>query len=179
VIGRRSDVSQHFIWFRRNQPVGDIRADARIVNPSTRGGALTLVIDPHHGAICTVQHCLSVRGTLDEVTEDLSRREGTTPKHIGYFSQKQSHWRDPESLKSIANWADRAKIDAVVWTDLPSNFNDQRGIPFSAAAAISYVSELKPAVRASALEYIKNAPPVVRTPLRDALEKELGLLSRS
>jgi hypothetical protein len=32
-------------------------------------------------------------------------------------------------LKSIANWADKAKI---VWTDLPSNFDDQTGIPFSA-----------------------------------------------
>jgi hypothetical protein len=146
---------------------------------SSRGGALTLVIDPQHGAISKVQHCLSVRGTLKEAVKDLRRRETTNPKHVGYFSRTESHARDPESLKSVAGWVDGAKVDAVVWSDLPSNFENQRKIPFSVPAAISYLNELNPAVRARALEYIKNAPAAVRTPLREAVEKQPGLVHRT
>jgi len=52
----------------------------------SRGGALTLVIDPENGTETIVSYCVSVRDRPSDTIEDLRIREGPTRKEwIGSF----------------------------------------------------------------------------------------------
>jgi len=56
----------------------------------TRAGALTLVIDPKHGAASRVAYAFSARAEPQEAINDLLRREGTTSENIGRFFAEHS-----------------------------------------------------------------------------------------
>ena len=141
---------------------------------SSRKGALTLVIDPRHGAPNPVAYCTSRRATLDDAFADLNRREGTIQGNIGRISTANGdcRCRDPASGEAIRAWATMKGFDAVVWTDLSSNFKEKTGQVFSVAAAIDYLRTLDPIASTKAVEYIRKAPPFIQTPLRNALETD-------
>jgi hypothetical protein len=141
---------------------------------NSRGGALTLVIDPVCGVFNTVVYTLSRRTEIDDGVADLQQREGTTLSHIGYISlaANRERSRDLESGRAIYDWATRKRLDAVVWTDLPSNFADKTGRPFSVLSALEYLGQLDSEVRAKAADYIHRPPTFIRTPLRSALTGE-------
>ena len=142
---------------------------------SSRGGALTLVIDPENGAPVRVAYCLSRRSGLEEAIEDLRAREGTTRRHIGWLRRGgEASYRDLESYGAILAWSRAQTIDGVVWTDLPSNFAERVGRPFSIAAALAHLQTLDTVTRAGALDYIRRAPTFVQTPLRGTVTKLAG-----
>ncbi len=137
---------------------------------ASRGGALTLVIDPEHGAAVQVAWCLSHRASLPEAVDDMRRREGTTDRNVGrYATDGGQQCRDPETFAAIRAWVTEHELDGAVWTDLRSNFRDVVGRPFSVAAAVQYLAGLNADGRLKAVEYLRRAPDFVRTPLRDAL----------
>jgi hypothetical protein len=142
---------------------------------STRLGALTLVLDPDHGAPTRVAWCLSKRSDPDDAVADLRCREGCPIRHIARMNVAAS--ADGPSLadegaEEIAHWARERGIDVVVWADLPSNFADKVKKPFSVQEAIDYLKRLPAPAKAKAAEYIWRAPEFVRTPLRRAVERE-------
>ena len=84
--------------------------------------------------------------------------------------------RHPQAVATIAAWAESAGYDAAIWTALASNFDEpgKGGEPFSVTAAIRYLETLKTGdatAFARALEYIRNAPPEVETPVREKVAK--------
>ncbi len=136
---------------------------------ASRGGALTLAIDAKNGAPIQVAWCLSRRATIGEAIEDLRVREGASARHVGNFSTGgRAQYRDGEAFAAIRAWAPTQGLDGVVWTDLPSNFMEIAGQPFSVAAGIAYLRSLSGDSRARAIEYIRRAPDCVLTPLRQA-----------
>jgi hypothetical protein len=140
---------------------------------SSRLGALTLVIDHAHGQATTVSYSMSKRLSLDEALVDLRCREGATLSSIGFVCRggAGNRAREEKTKAAISAWVDRTlDIDAVVWTDLKSNFEEKSGKPFSIDAAISYLQNLNVVAKVKAAEYAWRAPPFVRTPLREALE---------
>jgi hypothetical protein len=60
----------------------------------------------------------------------------------------------------------------VVWTGLESNFKEKVGVDFTVDAAANYLKGLNSETAAIARDYIRRAPPPVRTPLRDAIEQD-------
>jgi hypothetical protein len=142
----------------------------------SRNEALTLVLDPQHGKLCRVAYALSRRQTHDDAICDLRCREGTTLKNIGlYFVDgSQSRSRDAESLKTIQAWISPKKFDAVIWTDLPSNFQEKSRVRkrFSVKNAISHIQALDVVGKATTAEYVWRAPEFIKTPLRKALESQ-------
>jgi hypothetical protein len=139
---------------------------------STRGGALTLVIDPDHGSICRVFYALSTRGDPQDAICDLRSREGTTRKNIGYYFAEGSavQGRDSATVDAVRSWAQANHIDVVVWTDLRSNFSKETGKPFSVAAAVAHIQSLGAEAKAAAAEYVWRAPDLVQTDLRSVLQ---------
>lgn len=135
-----------------------------------RLGALTLVIDPDHGAPTLVAWCLSRRTSLDEAVRDLRVREGTTPQNIGRSIVVGA---DPAAFPArgdtLDTWTRGQGLDAAIWTALASNFQERRGQAFSVDAALAYIKELPPEAKAQAAEYVWRAPDFVNTPLRTAL----------
>ena len=143
-------------------------------------GRLTLVIDERVGACCTTYSVVSSFEDLGAVIEDLRIREGMPgTKGVGYVnlrSGKQSSIavkRHPSAVRTIHAWTDSNSYDATVWTALVSNFHqsDKANEPFSIEAAIRYLNTTKVEARASSLEYIRNAPPEVQTPVREAIRR--------
>ena len=135
----------------------------------SRGGALTLVIDPENGVETQVRWSLSRRPGLGDAVEDLRKREKSKLRWIGIYSAAgDRRGRDEEVLSVIEDWAGEHGLDGVVWTDLPGNFEDETGERFSVDTAMRYLKTLRGDDREKAFRYIENAPAFVRTPLRMA-----------
>lgn len=152
----------------------------------SRKGALTLVIDPQNGTPNTVYWALSCRSSLDQVIEDLKKREGTSTCRIGVYSlEGLERGFDHESVSIIRSWANEQNIHGVVWTDLPSNFADKVccradkvRCQFSVEVALRYLqSDLEGDAREEALEYICKAPASIQTPLRTAVTQMMKVES--
>ena len=137
-------------------------------------GALTLVIDPVHGVPAPVAWTLSHRGLLDDAVADLRNREATNHANIGFLlaDGSRDQARDARCLDVIRAWAKAKSLDAVVWTDLASNFADQWGESFGVQSAIEYLETLPDEGRAQAVQYVRRAPRFIDTPLRRALEAQ-------
>jgi len=141
---------------------------------SSRGGALTLVIDPENGVLARVAWCLSRRQTINEVIEDLRKREKTNTQNIGRITADgQAQCRDRELYQAIYTWAAEREMAGVVWTDLRSNFTTKWREPFSIETAMRYLKSLDGDSRIKAVEYFQRAPSFVQTPLRDAFNSEM------
>ena len=116
---------------------------------------------------------MSKRGNLDDAIDDLRCREGTFLNSIGFIRKDGAagRARDEGSKEAISAWiGQNPDIDAVVWTDLKSNFEKICEKPFSMVAAIAHVQSLDAIAKVKAAEYIWRAPPFVKTPLRQALQ---------
>jgi len=140
----------------------------------SRAGALTLVIDPLSGSPCQVRYALSKRLSPKDAVCDLRTREDTTMENIGWmFAERgEFHSKHPELKDEISAWARARRYDAVIWTDLESNYERTLGRPFSAADAVAYLRALPPMGTAKAIEYVSKAASSVRTPLRTLVEQE-------
>ena len=144
----------------------------------SRGGALTLVIDPDNGVPCTVAYCLSRRQEIGLVIADLRKREGPKSR-IGYIDRDGTYrCRDKPTYEAIAAWATARGFSSVVWADLESNFTKETGTIFSVEAALNYRAGLKGEANAKAEEYLQKAPEFVQTPLLQTWRKQVGIDSR-
>jgi len=140
---------------------------------SSRLGALTLVIDPENGELTVVSYAGSKRSDLEEAITDLRCREGTVLGNVGFVRKDGlgSRARDKNIGNSILDWlGTKADIDAVIWTDLESNFGSKCGANFSVDNAIAHIQKLDCSAKLRAAEYIWRAPAFVQTPLRRSLE---------
>lgn len=138
----------------------------------SKDGRLTLVIDHLNGSDTKTCYALSSRAVLTDALEDLRSREGTVEKWIGYlnindgtgsFNKYSDH---VDVFERIKEWAVSLNLDAVVWTALPSQFEDKTGKNFSVENAIQYIKSLPKSAKKTAIEYIKKAPACVETPFR-------------
>jgi hypothetical protein len=135
---------------------------------SSRDGALTLVVDQTNGVDVNVRYALFKSVSLKKGIEVLKIREGTSLKNIGYVdlinNNQNSH--SLEIAEKIKNWAKENNLDAVIWTDLQSNYEEKLGRKFKAEDAYEYLKSLPLNVEKEAFEYINNAPEEVETPFR-------------
>lgn len=139
---------------------------------------LTLVIDEDRGTPCTTYVAPSAHLDLDEAIDNLRRRESMPgPDGIGFIdtlahTRNETAWeRHPRSIVTIESWALRMGYGAVIWTALASNFLDQTGTAFSLDAAIGHLASLQGENLESALRYFRHAPPEIRSPLREAVDR--------
>lgn len=136
---------------------------------------LTLVLDPVNGVICPTRFSFSSRTNLPEAIDDLKQREGTSEENIGYLDLKQrrsSIQVYPQQLNveaEVRRWCLEHQLDAAIWTAIPPNFEERAGNKFSVEAAIRYFKCLSKAEQESTLEYIRNTPPEINTPLRQQM----------
>ena len=146
-------------------------------------GRLTLVIDETFGAVCTTYSMPSALDDLYAATEDLRiREEMLYARGIGFVepasgkSSDVAMRRHPQAVETIMAWAQANGYDAAIWKIVAGNFAEpaKGGEPFSVTAAIRYLEKLEArdaANFASALAYIRNAPPEVQTPVREEVDR--------
>ncbi|NJL22034.1 MAG: hypothetical protein HC895_16405 [Leptolyngbyaceae cyanobacterium SM1_3_5] len=115
------------------------------------------------------------RSNLADALEDLTAREQTVQEYIGFVDL-------PRSLSSVSayphqvnvdaivrQWCSDYQIEAAIWTALKPNFEQKWGKPFSIETAIDYLQQLPTGDRASAIDYFRQTPIEIDTPLRQAV----------
>ena len=142
----------------------------------SKDGRLTLVL--YRGA-SPMQTFWSLAADEDKnaAIKCLKLRERTIKDRIGYLSIRNGNSRCQiigELVEVIESWLRYKDLDAAVWTDLPSNFAEKTGMVFSTKNAIRYLKRLERDRRDSAKDYIIKAPAIINTPVRLAVEEELG-----
>lgn len=145
---------------------------ARISND----GSLTLVLFPDADNVQTLW-TYSFYDDLDAAIANLREREGTVPKRIGFISipdGSSNCQAVPQVFGRIHRWVQEKEFDAVIWTDLPSNFEKEEHKEFSEDNVIRYLKDLTGDKLNSAETYVRNAPVQVRTKIRSRVEEELG-----
>ena len=147
----------------------------------SRDSRLTLVIVPNEVNKIQTLYAFSKFQNLDEAILDLAVREGCGRSKIGYYDKKMKKFSDNFLIKKfqdqrseIEKWSNNKVIDAVIWTNLPSNFRDRLDLnEFTPMDAINYLNHLPPDVKVKAEEYIRKAPKIVDTPIRREIELKL------
>ena len=144
----------------------------------TQERPLTVVLDPCDGVLCPTRFAFSPRTHLSAAIADLKQREGANEEHIGYVDVQHNHssiQAYPHQIDvedPIQQWCHQHQIAAAVWTAIPPNFSQCLGMEFSADAAVQYLKSLSLSQQQSTLEYIRNTPAEIDTPLRRRVEQE-------
>ena len=97
----------------------------------------------------TVAWSFSKRKRIEDAIADLRCREGTTIANIGCVRLDTQFDEQNSPEEEILEWATKKKIDAVVWTALPSNF-EKHGKAFSVETAVAHIKALDPNAKARA-----------------------------
>ena len=149
---------------------------SRISQTGNRSGCLTLVIDEKNGVHVPTQYAVSSLVHLDWALGNLRFVENISLKYsVGYvnlISGTERGWareNHPHAVDMIIAWGKRMEFDGVIWTGLLSNFEKVLSTPFTVDAAVNYVRNLPASVRENAMEYIKDAPAEIITPVRSIL----------
>ena len=136
-----------------------------------RNMALVICLDTVHGVDCSTNVIASRRDAIGGTIEDLAQRERAPEAFIGALCLETGHaqTKRPELLDRVRRWCEATGWTGAVWTDLPSNFEERLGEPFSVKRALTYLRSLSDEVLDEAVRYIERAPPATDTPLRRAL----------
>lgn len=138
-------------------------------------GRLTLVIDTERGSEVTTQYAESTYLDLDAAIENLRHREGTIARNIGICSRRATETRSqnhPQVVPIITEWLTILRFDAVIWTDLESNFALHRNKAELLDEAFSYLESLSTVCKDNARHYVNSAPPQTQTELRRYLKSK-------
>ncbi|WP_165783982.1 hypothetical protein [Flavobacterium alvei] len=163
------------IGWKENGPVLPIEF-ARI----SKDGRLTLVITPNGTEVQTL-YAVSSFDNLDLAVLNLKKREGTVKENIGYYDKTKDEFSPIDFLfkESIKNWIQTTDFDAVIWTNLPENWeirNEEKVVikTIDPNDRIEYLQNLKGAESALAEEYIRNTPKQIATTYRKQIIEVLG-----
>lgn len=120
---------------------------------------------------------LSTLGDAQAAVRDLQLREGApTPQGIGIIDSTGAPGnghalkKHPRAAEQIRQWAQQSNIRTVIWTAIGPRFIERTGTPFSVDASIQYLTSLTDPTKTMALEYIRNPPTEVITPVRMKVE---------
>ena len=138
----------------------------------SRDGRLTLVLDSAVGVRVPTRYAEVAYDDPERAADALAIREQTTRARIGVVDLQSEAINTRESSlgREIQDWAVQGGFDAVIWTDLASNFRERRKVVFSVDSAVAYVMSLRGQQRDLAFDYIRRAPSEVDTPVRRQLQ---------
>lgn len=131
---------------------------------------LTLVIHPRAQKVQVLWNIMKVQN-MGEAIESLCQREGTSRNYIGSLDLRNIKKFNQGSIEEeIGLWAMKKGFDAVIWTNLKSNFEQERGKTLNEENVIDYLVSITD--KREAVEYIKKTPIQIKTKYREVIEKE-------
>lgn len=135
---------------------------------------ITLVLVPGVRPVRSLWALMSVDDVTD-AREALRSRERIPRKNlekdIGFWTPTED---SGVGAPEVGTWAVRLGLDAVVWTDLPPRFRNDRGDVPTSAEVVEYLRDLGNEGQCEAEEYVRRAPLQVDTEVRQRLESEFG-----
>lgn len=148
----------------------------------SRDGRITLVIVPDKSVpLVRSLWALFSLNNLVKARAALAAREGITANikdHIGVWKNGDKVGGN-KIVSMISQWAKSLKIDAVLWTNLPPQFEVdtkiQKGYMPSKEEVVYYLENIAShEIRKSAERYIRMTPPQIDTEYRRYIELKLG-----
>ena len=134
---------------------------------------MTLVLDASAEPVKSLWAPMNTQD-LQVAAESLRAREGVPKSNmardIGVWSRGD---RSPSLIPNLAQWAERQKLDAVIYTNLGRNFHED-GRVATADEVVGYLRRLEGSVLKEAEKYVRKAPPQVNTAYRSRIETALG-----
>jgi len=140
---------------------------------------LTLVLHPGVPDL-QVLWAKSAATDVETAVGHLRKRERTIIKNIGYVSISSGNKRCNVILdlwQRIELWAKQKDLEAVVWTDIPSNFKEKTGMDLTGENTVAYLSALPASVLEKAEQYVRMAPVQLDTDVSKKLKEALGWAS--
>lgn len=133
---------------------------------------ITLALDPVAVPVRSLWAVMDI-ADIGAAQEALRKREGI-PKanltHVGRWSKGEAA---PALLLDIPQWAESHSVESVVWTALPSKFDDTNEKTPTVKQVVQYLSSLTGAVRDHAEQYVRFAPRQIDTLYRRSIEAAL------
>lgn len=142
----------------------------------SKDGRLTLVLFPRARKSQVLWAYMDTED-LNYAIENLRIRERTISQKIGFIDMKLGTYRCkviPELIDRVKKWACKKKINAVIWTDLNSNFEKMKRTNFTPENIIKHLEKLSPFQKNKAEIYIRRTPLQIRTNIREIIEDILG-----
>ncbi len=146
----------------------------------SKDGRLTLVITKSGTPVITHFTLADFQTKVEDVILNLKEREGCSLRDIGYYISATQIFH-PENFpfkKEIIEWAEKIKMENVVWTNLPEKWEYKNEIEevisVNPNERIEYLKNLPEEKKKLAEEYIRKAPFQTQTKYRSLIEKELG-----
>ncbi len=155
-------------WARRAGP--RLPVEFSRVSPK-RKGALVLAIDESAETAVSTSVTRSRRAHVEEAAADLARRERAPLEAIGIANGRHATNCPPSIGRIVNDWlASQDTFRAAIWTNLPLNFREETGEPFTHARGLAWLKRLSPESLAEAWRYITFAPEETDTPFRRFLD---------
>ena len=138
-------------------------------------GRLTLVITKSAKPIRTLW-ALMATDDLEVAKQSLKTREGVPNSKFStsISSITINEDTDDEIKLIIQEWAKSLKLDAVIWTSLPSKFRETDNQEPTLEEAVLYLNSLDINRRTLAEEYIRRTPRQIDTEYRRKFESTFG-----
>lgn len=106
-------------------------------------GRLTLVIDKENGINNPIYYAITNYTDLNKAINNLRMREKTNKNYIGFINLKDNTSRtnllNENDIINIKHFAKEKNIDAIVWTDIPPNFQEIFNKKFTKDLALNYI----------------------------------------
>jgi len=143
----------------------------------TKAGKLVLAVSEENG-VANKAYVAVAKGTdLNKVIPAVMKIEGIGESQVCVVDIKnkvasERANKTPNLSQSIAIWARKNGVDAVIWNGLGKAFKDRINVPFSVQAAVSYVNGLGAKEKKVQLAYLKSIPAAIKTPVISVLQGE-------
>ncbi len=142
------------------------------ISPKRRG-ALVLAIDENAGAAVATSITRSRRTDVEEAAADLAKRERAPLEAIGIADGRRAANCPPSIGRIVNDWlASQDAFRAAIWTNLPLNFREETGEPFTHARGLAWLKRLSAESLAEAWRYITYAPEETDTTFRRYLRDD-------
>ena len=144
-------------------------------------GRLTLVIDNKTGVENNIYYAETKSSDLNKAINNLKIREKTSKSLIGYINLKENSYRTQllthDNIKKITKFAQINGFDAVIWTDIPPNFEQIFDKKFSKEIGLKYIDNKRNDTKMynKILEYIflSKVYGKIKTPLSEYVINKL------
>lgn len=135
----------------------------------SKDGRITLVLDPNALPVRSLWAVMDA-AELNIAKEALRRRERANATDIESWTRGQS---SPTLILNLPQWAESHGLESVIWTALPSRFNQTDGQTPKVEHVVEYLKGLTGAARDAAERYIRLAPRQIDTSYRRRIEAAL------
>ncbi len=141
----------------------------------SKSGRLVLAINENHGVNNNVYAAISKHTNMNAALKAFMDAEKIGEKQIGVIDLTQKAASDrankmPNISRNIALWGKKSGVDAIIFNGLGLAFKDKINIPFSVQNAITYIQGQPAKVKKLQVDYLKNIPANISTPVLELLK---------